>query len=77
MNSVIRDSKVFTLSSERGKVSYLLKSDSGMIRKVMSVSGAIRLIEEGRLSASDDQADYPIVVNGKYFFPGTVVEEAK
>lgn len=77
MDSVTRDSKVYTLSSERGKVSYLLKSDSGMVRKVMSAQSAMRIMEEGSLSESSEQTSHPIAVNEKYFFPGTVTEEGK
>jgi len=77
MQSLVRDKKVLTLGSERGKVSYLLKTDTGMIRKVMSASGAMTLMKEGLLTINPDNPDYPITVDGKYFFPGTVREEGE
>lgn len=75
MKSVIRENKVYTLDSERGKVSYLMRQGSDLVRKVMSEAGALSLMNEGRLSISEDQPGYPIAVNGRYFFPGEVHEK--
>ena len=77
MNEVIRNGKVFKLDADRCKVSYLYKTDEGMVRKVMSLSSAIDLMSQNHLTESSDPADYPIAVDGKYFFPGAVTEEGK
>lgn len=75
MKALTRDGKVYALDSERGKVSYLMRLGSDIVRKVMSEAGAMSLMNEGKLSTSEDQPGYPIVVNERYFFPGTVSEK--
>lgn len=75
MNEVTRNGKVFALDADRCKVSYLFKTEDGMIRKVMSLSSAVALMTQNDISEGSDPPDYPITVDGKYFFPGTVRDE--
>lgn len=72
--TVIRNNKVFSLKADGGKVSYLMKAGSDMVRHVMSRGAAVTMMTEGKLSQSAEIADHPICVNYQFFFPGTVQE---
>ena len=76
MKSVIRDGKVYSLETDHGKVSYLMKAGEDMVRHVMSEGGALDMIAHGKLTQSDEHPGHPIVVDGKFFFPGAVADES-
>lgn len=75
MKSVIRDGKVYSLESDHGKVSYLMKAGEDMVRHVMSEGGALDMIAHGKVAQSDEHPGHPIAVDGKFFFPVAVADE--
>lgn len=75
MKSVIRDGKVYSLESDHGKTSFLMRAGADMVRNVMSEGGALDMIAHGNVTESDTFPGHPIAVNDTYFFPGTVTEE--
>ena len=75
MKSVIRNGKVYALETDHGKVSYLMRADTDMVRNVMSEGGALDMIAHGNVTESDEFPGHPIAVDDKFFFPGTVTDE--
>lgn len=59
----------YKLKNRSGKVTFLLKTDKDYSKNEMSISAAQHIIDCGTLIESE-RADYPICVDGKWFFEG-------
>lgn len=65
----------YKLKTVNGRVNSLLKADSShSVKNTISVSAAQHIIDTGNLIDSD-RPDYPICVDGKWYFEGERMED--
>lgn len=67
---------MYKLKSTNGRVNFLLRTGKDFVRNNMSVSAAQHVIDTGELQTSD-KPDYPICVNGKWYFEGIEVKNTR
>lgn len=56
------------IKTKNGRVKYLMIAGKDMVSGEMDEATALRMIEHGNLTNSDNE-DYPLCVDGKYLFP--------
>ena len=64
----------YKLKSTNGKVTFLLKAGTDFVKNEMSVSAAQHIIHTGKVTKSDRE-DYPICIDGKWYFDGEPMKE--
>lgn len=64
----------YRLKVNNGKVKYLLKTGNDFSASEMPVSYAWHIIDCGEQVVSDRQ-DYPICIDGSWYFEGAAIEE--
>lgn len=67
---------MYKLKSSNGRVNFLLKTGNDFVRSNMSVSSAQHMIDNGE-TADSDRPDYPICVNGQYYFEGEEIKPVR
>ena len=63
---------MYKLKNVNGRVKSLLKTDKDFVRNELAISAAQHIIDSGTLIESD-RPDYPICVDGKWYFEGEEV----
>lgn len=66
---------MYKLKNVNGKVTFLLKTGKDFVKNAMSISAAQHIIDNGEITESGRE-DYPICVDGKWFFEGEQMEKA-
>jgi len=64
---------MYKLKNVSGRVGFLLKTGNDYVRNIMSIAAAQHIIDGGTLVDSD-KPDYPICVDGKWYFEGKEVQ---
>lgn len=60
--------------NESGKVKFLLRVGKDLVANTMDEAGAKGIVDNGEVTLSDIQ-DYPICVDGNWYFDGTINNE--
>lgn len=60
--------------NESGKVKFLLRAGKDLVSNTMDETGAKGIVDNGEVTLSDIQ-DYPICVDSKWYFEGTINNE--
>ena len=63
---------MYKLKNVNGRVNSLLRAGKDFVKNSLSFSAAQRIIDVGELTDSD-KPDYPICVDGKWYFEGEVI----
>lgn len=58
------------LKSKNGRVSFLMLAGTDHVKSEMPLSDAERLCRNGEVTTCSQFHEYPICVDGKYFFAG-------
>lgn len=66
----------YTLNTNnQNEALFIMRAGKDYVYGTMPYARAAKMCEDGKVTRGDD-ADYPVAVDGKYFFSGQVVEEA-
>ena len=60
----------FKLKEIKGEVNFIMPAGSDFVASTMPFGQAIGICNAGKVEESDKFPDYPICVNGKYYFAG-------
>ena len=77
-NTILRDGKIYTLTADKHeKVSFLMQAGKDIVRNVMSLDGAMRILRDAVSITHEPEKypNYPICVDLTFYFPGTVAED--
>lgn len=67
---------MYKLKNVNGRVNSLLRTGKDYVKSNLSVAAAQHIINCGKLVESD-RSDYPICVDGKWYFEGIEIESKK
>lgn len=67
---------MYKLKNVNGRVNSLLRTGKDYVKSNLSVAAAQHIINCGKLVKSD-RSDYPICVDGKWYFEGVEIESKK
>lgn len=65
------------LKNDKGKVHFIMAAGKDYVQHEMSINAANTLIEKGTVTESKQFEGYPICVDGKYFFEGTISKKKR
>lgn len=57
------------LRSENGMVEFIMKTGKDFVKSKTSESAAMSMIAMGKTEMTDTHKDFPLCVDGKYYFP--------
>lgn len=67
---------MFKLKNDNGRVDCLLRTGKDLVKNNLSISAAQHIIDSGKQTVSDI-ADYPISIDGKWYFKGEEIPTKK
>jgi len=66
----------YTLNTNnQNEALFIMRAGKDYVYGTMPYARAAKMCEDGKVTRGDDE-DYPVAVDGKYFFSGQMVEEA-